>query len=443
MTNKEILSHLTTISYDHDARRSPDLGRRAQFVIGWKDAVVRSQRYTEDTLKSLTWRNLGFRFGQRFGASSEEEIEQVWDVVASHYEGTIDGTRESALNQDRLRAAIRLFRWIYGEDPFQSERYLEWERQYKVDLTSEWRATVTGDRLNAAIGGSDPLPYANQVSTLFTKTNLLPWRYSMCIKGFKSPEKARTFLEALHMLLFDREGAREPIDAFTEHMRPLYDGDLKEGINSAASRSIPSLALWLSDPQHHFFIRSAVVNKAANILSGGAIEGRDEVMTSAYYSGVLDLAHAVRSGIAELRPRDMIDVQGFLWGVFSRADIWLGGTSYEGGRHAMLPTFVDKGVYGVGFAARPEIAECFRGDISALKKDGSRRQEFMALLNPKEQKALAQFIDLLASPDSVLLAKSSYYDKNVEQSLVRISGVCVTRKEYTFDSELGHLIAAD
>ena len=443
MTKEEILSHLATLSYDHDARRSPDLARRAQFVIGWKDAAVRSQRYTEDTLKSLTWRNLGFRFGQRFGASSGEEIGQVWDVVASHYEGAIDGTRKIALNQDRLRAAIRLFRWIYGEDPFQSERYFEWERQYKLDLTSEWQATVTGDRLNAAIGGSGSLPYANQVSTLFTKTNLLPWRYSTCIKGFKGSEKARTFLEALHMLLFDREGAREPIDAFTEHMRPLYDGDLKGGINLAASRSIPSLALWLSDPQHHFFIRSAVVNKAANILSGGAIEGRDEVMTSAYYSGVLDLAHAIRSGIAELRPRDMIDVQGFLWGTFSRPDIWLGDCNYDDGSRDMFPAFVEKGVYGVGFAARPEIAECFRGDVSALKKEGPRRQEFMALLNPKEQKALAQFIDLLASPDSVLLAKSSYYDKNVEQSCVRISGVCVTRKEYTFDSELGHLIAAD
>ena len=457
VTNEQILNHLAILSYDRDDRHSPDTYRHGQFVAGWKDATARSRRYTEDTLKSLTWHNLGFRFGQHFGNCPEEKIKQAWNVLASHYERDInlnktgktlsyvdpeDKPHGSALNSDRLRAAIRLFRWIYGAEPFQSERYFEWERQYKVDLAAEWQTIVTEDRLNAAIEGNDPLPYANEVSTLFTKTNLLPWRYSVCIKGFKTREKASPFLKALHVLLFDREGAAPPIDAFNDHMRPLYDADLREDVIKPASHSIPSLALWLSDPQHHFFIRSDVVNRAARILSGGVLEGQGQIMTSAYYNSVLDLTQTVRSGIVGLRPRDMIDVQGFLWGAFNRAYIWFGGKTYES-RYDMFPRFVEKGVYGVGFAGRPEIAEYFREGISTLKKDGPRRQEFMALLNPKEQKALVQFIELLASPDSVLLAKSSYYDKKVEKSLVRISGVCVTREEYTFDSEVGHVIAAD
>ena len=122
----------------------------------------------------------------------------------------------------------------------------------------------SGSRLNQTIQG---------VSTLFTKTNLLPWRYSMCIKDFGTPEKARTFLEALRALLFDQEVAAAPIDAFNDHMRPLYDAYLREGAIKPASHSIPSLALWLSDPQHHFFIRPEVVNRAARILTGGVLEG--------------------------------------------------------------------------------------------------------------------------------------------------------------------------
>ena len=355
-----------------------------------------------------------------------------------------DNTPNEALNQDRLRAAIRLFRWIYGEDPFQSERYFEWERQYKVALTTEWQATVTEDRLDAAIEGDDPLPYAAAVSTLFTKTNLLPWRYSMCIKGFDDPEKARKFLEALRALLFDQKAAAAPIDAFNDRMRPLYDADLQEDAIKPTSHSLPSLALWLSDPQQHFFIRSEVVNRAARILTGGVLKGQGPVMTSAYYSRVLTLAQTIRSDIERLRPRDMIDVQGFFWGVFSLASIWFGGKSYGGSRD-MFPTFLEKGVYGVGWATRLEIAKYFREDISALKKGqrDARRQEFMARLSPEEQKGLAPFIKLLSRPDSVLLAKSTWYDRRVEQSLFRISGVCVTGKEYTFDSEDGHLISVD
>ena len=140
----------------------------------------------------------------------------------------------------------------------------------------------------------------------------------------------------------------------------------------------------------------------------------------------------------------MIDVQGFLWGVFSLASIWFGGKSYGGSRD-MFPTFLEKGVYGVGWATRLEIAKYFREDSSTLTKDRgtARRQEFMAHLSPEEQKGLAPFIKLLSRPDSVLLAKSTWYDKGVEQSLFRISGVCVTGKEYTFDSEDGHLISVD
>ena len=460
MTNEEILRHLASISYDRDDRQSPDLPRYGRFVVGWKDAAVRVQPYAADILRSLTWQNLGFRFGQQFGNRPEEEIEQAWDVLASHYEGNINlkkttqnleqlseeprnKPRGSALNQDRLRAARRLFRWIYGEDPFQSKRYFEWERQYKVDLKTEWQATVTEDRLNAAIEGTDPLPYAAAISTLFTKTNLLPWRYSMCIKDFDDPEKARTFLEALRALLFDQKTAAAPIDAFNDHMRPLYDADLREGAIKPASHSIPSLALWLSDPQRHFFIRLEVVNRAARILTGGVLEAQGQVMTSAYYSRVLTLAQTVLSDIEDLRPRDMIDVQGFLWGVFSQASIWFGGKSY--GRRDMFPTFWEKGIYGVGWAKRMEIAEYFREDISALNKDqrDARQQELMALLSPEEQKGLVPFIKLLSSPDSVLLAKSTWYDKGVKQSLFQISGCCVTGKEYTFDSEDGHLISVD
>ena len=72
MTNEEILNHLAILSYDRDARCSPDTARHGQFVAGWKDAAVRHQQYTEDTLKSLTWHNLGFRFGQHFGNKPEE-----------------------------------------------------------------------------------------------------------------------------------------------------------------------------------------------------------------------------------------------------------------------------------------------------------------------------------------------------------------------------------
>ena len=101
ITNEEIFNCLAIVPYDRDRRRPPDSHRHGQFVVGWKDATVRRQRqgYTERTLRSLTWRNLGFRFGQHFGNRSEEEIGQVWAVLASHYERT-RGTEAAVLAEE-------------------------------------------------------------------------------------------------------------------------------------------------------------------------------------------------------------------------------------------------------------------------------------------------------------------------------------------------------
>ena len=90
ITDEEIFGYLMNVPYDRDLRLPPESHRRGQFVVGWNDATVRRQGlgYTVGTLKSLTWRNLGFRLGDYFGKRPKEEIEQVWAVLASHYDRT-------------------------------------------------------------------------------------------------------------------------------------------------------------------------------------------------------------------------------------------------------------------------------------------------------------------------------------------------------------------
>lgn len=87
---KELFDRLTSIPYDDDQRHPPDRRRYGQFVVGWNDATDSRQGhgYTQDTLRSLTWRNLGFRLGDYFGTKPKEEIEQIWNALVSHYERT-------------------------------------------------------------------------------------------------------------------------------------------------------------------------------------------------------------------------------------------------------------------------------------------------------------------------------------------------------------------
>ena len=66
--------------------RAPDERRRASFRIGWEDSTKRGDVYSEPNLKRLTWNNLGYRFGQRFGDMSSDQINFAYDQLAILWE---------------------------------------------------------------------------------------------------------------------------------------------------------------------------------------------------------------------------------------------------------------------------------------------------------------------------------------------------------------------
>lgn len=68
-----------------DVRRPPDDTRARQFRMGWGDATLRRVDYVEATLTRLTWRNLGYRFGEHEGSQSAEAIQAVYRILEAAY----------------------------------------------------------------------------------------------------------------------------------------------------------------------------------------------------------------------------------------------------------------------------------------------------------------------------------------------------------------------
>lgn len=89
MSETEILQALAGFQYDVDVRESPDDPRRLRFRGGWGDAAERDRAYTDETLAQLTWQNLGYRLGRRFGPRSAKEIDWAFEVLARHYGGAV------------------------------------------------------------------------------------------------------------------------------------------------------------------------------------------------------------------------------------------------------------------------------------------------------------------------------------------------------------------
>lgn len=73
---------LSACVYARDERKAPDAHRRSKFLVGWEDANQRRKVYTEEALERLTWKNLGYRLGRRFGELAPAEIDAVFDYLS-------------------------------------------------------------------------------------------------------------------------------------------------------------------------------------------------------------------------------------------------------------------------------------------------------------------------------------------------------------------------
>lgn len=76
---------LSELNYEKDIRRPPDNLRKGQFKAGWNDAILQGKDYSEETLRNLTWHNLGYRMAQRYGQLSEQEREEIFDAFAQYH----------------------------------------------------------------------------------------------------------------------------------------------------------------------------------------------------------------------------------------------------------------------------------------------------------------------------------------------------------------------
>ena len=80
---------------DRDTDPDASRYRLARFRIGW-DRAVRGDNYSEETLRKLTWDNLGWRLGRLLGEASQENVDRVYRLcVRLQAEQGLGGDRDA------------------------------------------------------------------------------------------------------------------------------------------------------------------------------------------------------------------------------------------------------------------------------------------------------------------------------------------------------------
>ena len=90
ITYLHILNELERMSLDHEYKedhraKNPNKNHLDNFLYSWREFISTNKGYSEKTMETLTWTNLGERMAVRFGEQSEEEMIFVFRILKEEH----------------------------------------------------------------------------------------------------------------------------------------------------------------------------------------------------------------------------------------------------------------------------------------------------------------------------------------------------------------------
>ena len=200
------------------------------------------------------------------------------------------------------RKFLRLF-----PDGFDDPEYVELERDYKWQAHEAWTAALGPKHFRALLGAGRYAEIARQAVSIESRTNLLFSFEKMALRdAIRSMAGARAFSEGLYNFLHGR-GADEA--RFTRWIETV--AGLPRRQTRVLTWPLVTVFGFIAAPSEHFFLKPRVTQAAAREYGYDfRYVSRPNWVT---YAHLLSFANRVRRHLQDLRPRDMIDVQSFLW----------------------------------------------------------------------------------------------------------------------------------
>ena len=160
--------------------------------------------------------------------------------------------------------------------------------------------------LEVLIKGRKFSEIARRAIQIESRTNLLFSFEKMALRdALRTTSGARLFAVGVHDLLF---GDRPPAARFTRWCETVAELPRKQ--TRVLTWPVVTVFGFIADPSRHIFLKPMVTRRAANKY-GFPFQYRTHPNWETY-ANVLDFARAVRR-TSGLSPRDMIDIQSFLW----------------------------------------------------------------------------------------------------------------------------------
>ena len=204
-----------------------------------------------------------------------------------------------------LRCRKKFLRYFPGG--FEDETYVDWEREYKWQAHLRWSRTLGRQEMARLLRGRRYREIAREAVAIEARTNLLFSFEKMAIRdALKHPRGSRDFSEGIYRFLHD---GGDPEAAFEEWCSVV--AALPRRQTRVLTWPIVTVFAFIAQPDRHVFLKPTVTKLAAKAY-GYPFEYASHPNFQTYRS-LLAFANQVGADQRDLRPRDMIDLQSFIW----------------------------------------------------------------------------------------------------------------------------------
>jgi hypothetical protein len=195
----------------------------------------------------------------------------------------------------------------YFKRGFHDPTYVDWERGYKWKAHERWERELGRAPLAALIRDGQHAEAARRAVAIESGTNLLFSFEKMALRdAVRTSAGARTFAEGLYALLHGRGAAPARFTHWVETIATLPRRQTR-----VLTWPLATVFGFVAQPDRWIFLKPAVTRRAA-LAYGFDFTYRSRPNWNTYES-LLAFAERVRRDVRDLRPRDMIDLQSFIW----------------------------------------------------------------------------------------------------------------------------------
>jgi hypothetical protein len=190
---------------------------------------------------------------------------------------------------------------------FYDEKYVDWERDYKWEAHERWQELLNRDAFRRLLRAGEFSEIAGHAVRVESRTNLIFSFEKMALRdAIRSNAGAEAFATGLYDFIYGAGAEQKRFERWIDVV-----AELPRKQTRVLTWPIVTVFGFIARPEFHVFLKPNVTRVAAGEYGFDfRYVPRPNWDT---YASLLELASTIGSDLKAMKPRDMIDIQSFIW----------------------------------------------------------------------------------------------------------------------------------